>query len=66
MRRQILAGGANIIGASFLGTLSNIAWAQTTTQRGVSTKDGGTKPIYVPDSGNNDPVAHTRAVIGGD
>ena len=61
-RRQILlAGGAGVVGASFLGNLSDIAWAQTTTQRGVSTKNGGTKPIYVPDSGNNDPVAHSVA-----
>jgi hypothetical protein len=30
-------------------------------QRGVSTKNGGTKPIYVTDNGNNDPVAHSLA-----
>ncbi len=61
-RRQILlAGGAGVVGASFLGNFSDIAWAQTTMQRGVSTKNGGTKPIYVPDSGNNDPVAHSVA-----
>ena len=61
-RREILlAGGATVVGASFLGTLSDVAWAQTTTQRGVSTRNGGTKPIYVPDSGNNDPVAHSVA-----
>src|SRR5688572_6292759 len=61
-RRQILlAGGASVVGASLLGNLSDIAWAQTTTQRGVSTRNGGTKPIYVPDSGNNDPVAHSVA-----
>jgi hypothetical protein len=61
-RREILlAGGATVVGSSLLGTLSGIAWAQTPTQRGVSTKNGGTKPIYVPDSGNNDPVAHSLA-----
>jgi hypothetical protein len=61
-RRQILlAGSATLVGASFLGAFSEIAWGQTTTQRGVSTKNGGTKPIYVPDSGNNDPVAHSLA-----
>ena len=61
-RREILlAGGASVVAASFLGNLSDIAWAQTTPQRGVSTKNGGTKPIYVPDGGNNDPVAHSIA-----
>lgn len=61
-RREILrTGGATVVGASFLGTLSDIAWAQITTQRGVTTKNGGTKPIYVPDGGNNDPVAHSLA-----
>jgi hypothetical protein len=61
-RRQILlAGGAGVVGASLLGNLSDIAWAQTTTQRGVTTRNGGTKPIYVPDSGSNDPVAHSLA-----
>jgi Domain of unknown function (DUF2935) len=61
-RRQILlTGGATVVGASLFGTLSDLAWGQTTMQRGVSTKNGGTKPIYVPDSGNNDPVAHSLA-----
>ncbi len=61
-RRQVLlAGGAGVVGASLLGNLSNIAWAQTNMQHGVTTKNGGTKPIYVPESGNNDPVAHSLA-----
>src|SRR5918999_4137334 len=61
-RREILfAGGASLVGATFLGALSDVAWGQTTKQSGVTTKDGGAKPIYVPDSGTNDPVAHSLA-----
>jgi hypothetical protein len=61
-RREILvAGGVGLVGATFLGALSDIAWGQTTRQPGVTTKDGGAKPIYVPDAGSNDPVAHSLA-----
>src|ERR687893_2141055 len=61
-RREILvAGGASLVGATFLGALSDVAWGQTARQPGVTTKNGGTKPIYVPDSGSNDPVAHSLA-----
>src|SRR5918997_150091 len=61
-RREILvAGGASLVGATFLGALSDVAWGQTTKQQGVTTKDGGMKPIYVPDAGSKDPVAHSLA-----
>ncbi|MBD0325423.1 MAG: DUF2935 domain-containing protein [Pyrinomonadaceae bacterium] len=60
-RREILAGGATLVAAGLFGTLSDIAWAQTTKQPGVTTKNGGTKPIYVPDAGSNDAVAHSIA-----
>jgi hypothetical protein len=61
-RREILAGGTTLVAAGLFGALSDIAWGQTTTkQPGVTTKNGGTKPIYVPDSGSNDPVAHSLA-----
>lgn len=61
-RRDILlAGGGVLAGSTLFGTLSDIAWGQSAKQKGVTTKDGGAKPVYVPDSGSNDPVAHSVA-----
>jgi len=60
-RREILiAGGAGLAGATLLGALSDAAWAQT-KQPGVTTKNGGMKPIYVPEGDGNDAVAHSLA-----
>ena len=51
-RRDILlTGGAALAGTTLFGALSDIAWGQTTKQPGVTTKNGGAKPIFVPESG---------------
>jgi Domain of unknown function (DUF2935) len=61
-RRDILlAGGAALAGTTLLGTLSDVAWGQDVRRPGVTTRNGGTKPIFVPESGTTDPVAHSLA-----
>lgn len=65
-RKIITAGGAALVGAAVLGPLSRTAPGQATRgqdmrRRGITTKEGGTKPTFLPEAGSNDPVAHSLA-----
>lgn len=66
-RRKILtAGGATLVGAALLGPLLETAPGQATggpdmRRRGITSKEGGTKPTFLPDAGSTDPVAHSVA-----
>ena len=66
-RRKILtAGGATLVGATLLGPLLETALGQALggqdmRRRGITSKEGGTKPTYLPEAGSNDPVAHSVA-----
>ena len=61
-RRDILfAGGATIVGTSLLGALSDVVRGQDMRRPGVTTRNGGAKPIFVPEAGTTDPVAHSLA-----
>jgi hypothetical protein len=66
-RRKILtAGGATLVGATLLGPLIETALAQAMNgqdmrSRGITSKEGGTKPTFLPESGSTDPVAHSVA-----
>jgi Domain of unknown function (DUF2935) len=72
-RRKILIGGGTVlVGTTLVGRLSETALAQAidsqvaaagtrAVPRGVTTKDGGLKPVYLPESGSTDPVAHSLA-----
>ena len=72
-RRKILLGGGTVlIGTTLAGRLPRTALgkviedqvAATGSQalpRGVITKDGGLKPVYLPESGSTDPVAYSLA-----
>ena len=61
-RRGLLkAGGATLVGATLLGRIPTLSRAQDVRQPGVTSKDGGMKPTFLPDAGSNDPVAHSVA-----
>ncbi len=66
-RRKILtAGGATLVGATLLGPLSDtvlglVTGSQDMKGRGITTREGGTKPTFLPEAGSNDPVAHSLA-----
>src|SRR5918992_88984 len=66
-RRKILtAGGATLVGAALLGPLLETAPGQAAggpdmRRRGITAKEGGTKPTFLPDAGSTDPVAHSVA-----
>lgn len=66
-RRKILtAGGATLIGAALVGPLLATAFGQAMggqdmRRRGITSKEGGTKPTFLPEAGSNDPVAHSLA-----
>ncbi|HEV2762950.1 MAG TPA: DUF2935 domain-containing protein [Pyrinomonadaceae bacterium] len=66
-RRKILtAGGATLVGATLLGPLMETALGQALggrqmRLRGITAKEGGTKPTFLPEAGSNDPVAHSIA-----
>ena len=66
-RRKVLtAGGVALVGATVLGPLLGNALAQAAggqdmRRRGVTSKEGGTKPTFLPEAGSNDPVAHSIA-----
>jgi hypothetical protein len=66
-RRKILtAGGATLVGATLLGPLLETAFGQAMggqdmRRRGITSRDGGTKPTFLPEAGSNDPVAHSAA-----
>src|SRR5688572_16702712 len=54
-REVILAGGSTLVATLFADAIAQPA----ATVPGATTKNGGTKPVYVPQS--NDPVAHSVA-----
>src|ERR671913_1032484 len=66
-RRKILtAGGATLVGATLAGPLLEAALGQAMSgqdmrRRGITSKEGGTKPTFLPEAGSNDPVAHSVA-----
>jgi len=66
-RRKILAaGGATLVGATLLGTLlENVHGQEMNGQdmkrRGITSKEGGMKPTFLPEPGSTDPVAHSLA-----
>ena len=66
-RRKILtAGGATLVGAALTGPLLETALGQgmggqDMRRRGITSKEGGTKPTFLPEAGSNDPVAHSIA-----
>src|SRR5687768_7140349 len=66
-RRKILtAGGATLVGATLVGPLLETALGQALggqdlRRRGITAKEGGTKPTFLPEAGSNDPVAHSIA-----
>jgi len=66
-RRKILAaGGATLVGATLLGPLLETALGQgmggqDMRRRGITSKEGGIKPTFLPEPGSTDPVAHSIA-----
>ena len=66
-RREILtAGGATLVGAALTGPLLETVLGQgmggqDMRRRGITSKEGGTKPTFLPEAGSNDPVAHSVA-----
>ena len=66
-RRKILAaGGATLVGATLLSPLLETALGQAMggqdmRRRGITSKEGGTKPTFLPEAGSTDPVAHSVA-----
>src|ERR687894_3080470 len=65
-RKVLIAGGTALVGATLLGPLLDTALGQTmggqdVRRPGVTAKEGGTKPTFLPEAGSNDPVAHSLA-----
>jgi hypothetical protein len=66
-RRKILvAGGSTLVGATLLGPVLETAFGQTTggqdmQRRGITSKNGGMKPTFLPEAGSTDAVAHSIA-----
>ena len=65
-RKVITAGGAALVGATLLGPLSGTTLGQAAggrdmRSRGITSKEGGTKPTFLPEAGSTDPVAHSLA-----
>jgi hypothetical protein len=65
-RKVLIAGGATLIGATLLAPLLETAIGQTISgqdmrRRGITSKEGGMKPTFLPEPGTNDPVAHSLA-----
>lgn len=70
-RRILLGGGTVLIGTTLASRLPETALGQAiggqvaaTRQalpKGVITKDGGMKPVYLPEPGSTDPVAYSLA-----
>ena len=70
-RRILLSGGTVLIGTT-LGRFPNTALGDVMAEqvtgtaggrlpRGVVTRDGGLKPVYLPEEGSTDPVAYSLA-----
>jgi hypothetical protein len=70
-RRILLRGGTVLVGTTLAGGLAKSALARTIDDqvaatggpapRGVVTKNGGLKPVYLPEAGSTDPVAYSLA-----
>lgn len=66
-RRNILvAGGTTLVGTTLLGSFFQTVFGQSVSDQdlkrlGIMSKNGGTKPTYLPESGSTDPVAHSIA-----
>jgi hypothetical protein len=65
-RGLLVKGSAALVGTTLLGFPFDLTRAQEMTgddlkRRGVRSKDGGTKPTFLPDEGSRDPVAHSVA-----
>jgi hypothetical protein len=65
-RKVLIAGGATLVGTTLLGPLLETALGQSMNgqdmrRRGIMSKEGGTKPTFLPEAGSNDPVAHSVA-----
>jgi hypothetical protein len=65
-RKILIAGGTTLVGAALLGPLLETALGQTMggqdiQRRGITSKDGGMKPTFLPEAGSTDAVAHSIA-----
>ncbi len=66
-RRSVLKiGGATLVATTLSGVLARAAFGQATSgqdlkRMGIISKNGGTKPTFLPAPGSNDPVAHSVA-----
>ncbi len=65
-RGLLIKSGVALVGTTLLGFPFDLTHAQEMTsgdlkRRGITTKDGGMKPTFLPDSGSQDPVAHSVA-----
>ena len=65
-RKILIAGGTTLVGATLLGPLLETALGQTMEgqdlqRRGITSKDGGMKPTFLPEAGSTDAVAHSVA-----
>ena len=66
-RREILAAsGATLVGATLFGTLLESVLGQDMNgqdirRKGITSKEGGMKPTFLPEAGSTDPVAHSVA-----
>ena len=65
-RKVLIAGGSTLVGATLLGSVLETALGQTMgdhdmQRRGITSKDGGMKPTFLPEVGSNDAVAHSVA-----
>jgi hypothetical protein len=60
----LVKGGVALVGTTLLGFPLKVTQAQEggdLKRRGITSKNGGMKPTFVPDSGSQDPVAHSIA-----
>ena len=65
-RKILIAGGTTLVGATLLGPLLETALGQKMEgqdlqRRGITSKDGGMKPTFLPEAGSTDAVAHSVA-----
>src|SRR5918997_72335 len=65
-RKVLIAGGSTLVGATLLGSVFDTALGQTKDSpnmqhRGITSKDGGMKPTFLPEAGSTDAVAHSVA-----